>query len=115
MVLAWKKFHASDALMLSEIPSVCALLPNISASARKSAITEINSAIFLFRLSPTAMPVLLMFDLVLDFMLDRVHAVTHVALRASSGGRCIELAGFRKGEQSWRLSRVGHARGWVLR
>jgi len=56
-----------------------------------------------------------MFDLVLDFMLDRVHAVTHVALRASSGGRCIELAGFRKGEQSWHLSRVGHARGWVLR
>jgi hypothetical protein len=56
-----------------------------------------------------------MFDLVLDFMLDRVHAVTHVVLRASSGGRCIELAGFRKGEQPWRLSRVGHARGWVLR
>jgi hypothetical protein len=34
----------------------------------------------------------------LDPMLDRVHAVTHVALRASSSGRCIELAGLRKGE-----------------
>jgi len=56
-----------------------------------------------------------MFDLVLDFMLHRVHAVTHVALRASSAGRCIELAGFRKGRQLWRLSRLGHARGWVLR
>ena len=53
------------------------------------------------------MPVLLMFDLVLDFMLDRVHAVTHVALRASSVGRCIELAGFRKGRQ---LSPVSHLR-----
>src|SRR6516225_11147592 len=51
-----------------------------------------------YRLSAAAMPVLLMFDLMLDFMLDRVHAMTHVALRASSGGRCIELAGFRKGE-----------------
>jgi hypothetical protein len=30
-------------------------------------------------------------------MLDRVHAMTHVSLRASSTGRCIELAGFRKG------------------
>src|SRR4029077_1833780 len=35
---------------------VCALFPNISASARKSAITEINSAIFLFLLSPTGFP-----------------------------------------------------------
>jgi hypothetical protein len=30
------------------------------------------------------MPVFLMLDMVLDFMLDRVHAMTHVALRASS-------------------------------
>jgi hypothetical protein len=30
------------------------------------------------------MPVLLMLDVVLDFMLDRVHAMTHVALRAWS-------------------------------
>jgi hypothetical protein len=44
---------------------------------------------------------------------DRVHA--DVALRASSGGRCIQLAGFRKGQRPWRLSRVGHAGGWVLR
>ena len=51
-----------------------------------------------YRLSAAAMPVLLMFDLMLDSMLDRVHAVTHVALRASSGGRCIELGGLRKGE-----------------
>ena len=38
-----------------------------------------------------------------------VHAVQHEVEHQ------IELAGFRKGEQSWHLSRVGHARGWVLR
>jgi hypothetical protein len=51
MVLAWKKFQVSDALMLSEMPSVCALLPNISAIASSSAITEMSSAIFLLVLS----------------------------------------------------------------
>jgi hypothetical protein len=39
-----------------------------------------------------------MLDVMLDFMLDRVHAMTHVALRASSSGRCIELADLRKGD-----------------
>src|SRR5689334_4295572 len=53
MVLAWKKFQVSDALMLSEMPSVWALFPNISASASRSAITEITSAICLLLLSPT--------------------------------------------------------------
>jgi hypothetical protein len=61
------------------------------------------------------MRVLLMFDLVLDLMLDRVHAMTHVILRASSTGRCIELASFRKGRQLSPVSHLRHARGWVLR
>src|SRR4029453_5667565 len=56
MVLAWKKFQVSEAFIFDEIPSVCALLPNISASARERAITEIRRAIFLFLLSPTDFP-----------------------------------------------------------
>ena len=43
------------------------------------------------------MPVLLMLDVVLDFMLDRVHAMTHVALRASSDDDVSNLVRLRKG------------------
>src|SRR6266508_3693321 len=47
MVLAWKKFQVSEALMLSEMPSVCDALPSVSENARNSAKTAINSAICL--------------------------------------------------------------------
>src|SRR6516164_4137078 len=48
MVLAWKKFHRSEALMLRFIASVCALLPNVLENARNNAITAMTRAIFLF-------------------------------------------------------------------
>ena len=39
---------AVTASMLRWMVAVCALLPSVSENARKSAITEIRSAIFLF-------------------------------------------------------------------
>ena len=47
------------------------------------------------------MPVLLMLDVMLDFMLDRVHAMTYVALRASSDDDVSNLVAFARGRQRW--------------
>jgi hypothetical protein len=43
IVFAWKKFQVSEALMLSSIPLVCALLPSVSESARKRAVQSSGS------------------------------------------------------------------------
>ena len=86
MVLAWKKFQVSDALMLSSMPTVCALLPSVSENARNSAITAISSAIFLLLLetSPCAFGrarrVLLHARSDARPHADRMHAMAHVAL-----------------------------------
>src|SRR5271169_655349 len=48
MLLAWKNAHRLEASTFLAIDSVCAPLPSVSDSARNSAITAINSAIFLF-------------------------------------------------------------------
>src|SRR5262249_27654661 len=47
MVLAWKKFQVSEALMLSAMAAVCALLPSVSEDARNKASMAICRAIFL--------------------------------------------------------------------
>src|SRR5262245_29563131 len=47
MVLAWKKFQVSDALMLSAMAAVCELLPSVSENARNKASIAICRAIFL--------------------------------------------------------------------
>src|SRR6266849_901134 len=52
MLLAWKNAHRFDASTFLLMDSVWAPLPSVSDSARNSAITAINSAIFLF--SPEA-------------------------------------------------------------
>jgi len=61
-----------------------------------------------------AMVVLLMLDLVLDLVLNRMHAVTHVALRALSDGRCIELHGVRKGQTDAIQPRITACHGLVM-
>src|SRR6476660_2126984 len=52
MLLAWKNAHRFEASTFLLMDSVWAPLPSVSDSARHSAITAINSAIFLF--SPAA-------------------------------------------------------------
>src|SRR5216684_1527187 len=52
MLLAWKNAHRFEASTFLLMDSVWAPLPSVSDSARNSAITAINSAIFLF--SPEA-------------------------------------------------------------
>src|SRR5580704_8178370 len=47
MVLAWKKFHRSEASMFWLSAAVCALLPSVSENARHSARIAMTSAIFL--------------------------------------------------------------------
>src|SRR5258708_8483778 len=52
MLLAWKNAHRFEASTFLLMDSVWAPLPSVSDSARNSAITAIDSAIFLF--SPEA-------------------------------------------------------------
>src|ERR1700738_1831579 len=50
MLLAWKNAHRFEASTFLLMDSVWAPLPSVSDNARQSAITAINSAIFLFSL-----------------------------------------------------------------
>src|SRR4051794_39967720 len=47
MLLAWKNAHRFEASTFLLIDSVCAPLPNVSDSARNSAMTAISNAILL--------------------------------------------------------------------
>ena len=83
MFLAWKKFHRFDASIWEFSAAVCALLPSVSENARNSASTAISNATRLLMVWLPSWPppacLLVVFDLVLDLVLYRVHTVAHVA------------------------------------
>ena len=89
--------------------AVCALLPSVSENARNSASTAISSATLLLMvvavgIAVSAAAVLVMLDLVFDFVLHRMHTVAHVRIPHQSDVLMSPLAGA-----------VYHARGWALR
>ena len=74
--------------MLSSMPTVCALLPSVSeiASRRRHDGDQKGNLPVLILRRFFCVPVrVLMLDVVLDFMLDRVHTVAHVSLHLAFG------------------------------
>ena len=57
-----------------------------------------------------AVSVFLMFDVMLDFMLDRVHAVTHVILRAFSADDLSNQLSFARGAPTYAFVTLADAR-----
>src|SRR5450756_2787093 len=102
MLLAWKKAHRFEASTFLLMDSVWAPLPSVSDSARHSAITAINSAIF--RFSPAASLVcsacsmlscaLMISSLVNALTIDRTAPAAHCLLYTSDAADdllCVDL------------------------